>query len=211
MEPAVVKFYMKLIGILHWMCLLGWIHIFTEVFMFSSYLAMQHEGHLEITLHVFLFLKSYSNSRFIFTQMCPWWEIFVSSTGQTSMLEPLKPFCPIHWSSWGREPWYVCSWIVIMQVTWLANAPILVLSSSSIMIPTIETSVFGAEFCVMRHGTEALHGIRYRLYMMTVPVMCLVTICWLSPMRVGLSPHSERSQMQYATMHCGKLLWARYW
>lgn len=35
---------------------------------------------------------------------------------------------------------------------------------------TIETSVFSAEFCTMKHGIEALHGICYELRMMGVPV-----------------------------------------
>jgi hypothetical protein len=35
---------------------------------------------------------------------------------------------------------------------------------------TIETSVFGAEFCAMKHGIETLRGISYKLSMMGVPV-----------------------------------------
>ena len=34
--------------------------------------------------------------------------------------------------------------------------------------PTIETSVFGAEFVALKHVTEALRGIRYKLRMMGV-------------------------------------------
>jgi hypothetical protein len=36
--------------------------------------------------------------------------------------------------------------------------------------PTIETSVFGAEFVAMKHGIEALRGLRYKLRMMGVPL-----------------------------------------
>jgi hypothetical protein len=35
---------------------------------------------------------------------------------------------------------------------------------------TVETSVFGAEFCTMKHSIENLCGIRYKLLMMGVPV-----------------------------------------
>ena len=35
---------------------------------------------------------------------------------------------------------------------------------------TVETSVFGAEFCAMKHGIENLHGIHYKLRMMVIPV-----------------------------------------
>jgi hypothetical protein len=36
--------------------------------------------------------------------------------------------------------------------------------------PTIETSVFGAEFVAMKHGIKALRGLRYKLRMMGVPL-----------------------------------------
>jgi hypothetical protein len=36
--------------------------------------------------------------------------------------------------------------------------------------PTIESSVFGAEFVAMKNGVEALRGIRYKLRMMGVPL-----------------------------------------
>jgi len=36
--------------------------------------------------------------------------------------------------------------------------------------PKIESSVFGAEFVAMKNGVEALHGIRYKLRMMGVPL-----------------------------------------
>eukprot|EP00804_Cyclotella_cryptica_P004574 CCRYP_006921-RA/>CCRYP_006921-RA protein AED:0.18 eAED:0.18 QI:0/-1/0/1/-1/0/1/0/109 len=35
---------------------------------------------------------------------------------------------------------------------------------------TVETSVFGMEFCAMKHGIEKLCGIRYKLCMMGVPM-----------------------------------------
>ena len=36
--------------------------------------------------------------------------------------------------------------------------------------PTIETSVFGAEFVAMKHGTEKLRGQRYKCRMMGIPL-----------------------------------------
>jgi hypothetical protein len=35
---------------------------------------------------------------------------------------------------------------------------------------TVETSVFGAEFCAMKHIIENLHGICYKLRMMGIPM-----------------------------------------
>ena len=39
--------------------------------------------------------------------------------------------------------------------------------------PTIETSVFGAEFVAMKQGMETLRGLRYKLRMMGVPITFL--------------------------------------
>ena len=39
--------------------------------------------------------------------------------------------------------------------------------------PTIETSVFGVEFMAMKCGMETLHGLRYKLCMMGVPLLGL--------------------------------------
>ena len=36
--------------------------------------------------------------------------------------------------------------------------------------PTVETSVFGDKFVAMKHGMENLHGLRYKLHMMGVPL-----------------------------------------
>ena len=36
--------------------------------------------------------------------------------------------------------------------------------------PTLESSVFGAEFVAMKHGIETLRGLRYKLRMMGVPL-----------------------------------------
>ena len=35
---------------------------------------------------------------------------------------------------------------------------------------TVETSVFGNEFCAMKHGIKNLHGIYYKLRMMDAPM-----------------------------------------
>jgi hypothetical protein len=50
---------------------------------------------------------------------------------------------------------------------YLNSAPIVWVSKRQ---PTIETSVFGAEFIAMKHGVEALRSLRYKLRMMGVPL-----------------------------------------
>ncbi len=101
LEPDVAKFYMQLIGILRWMCELGWIDISTEVSMLSLYSVMPCEEHLETTLHMFSFLKSKSNSRLIFDPMepdvgksdfveCDWHEFYAGATKAIPLNAP-KP------------------------------------------------------------------------------------------------------------------------
>jgi hypothetical protein len=34
----------------------------------------------------------------------------------------------------------------------------------------VETSVFGAEFCTMKHGIENLRGVCYKRHMLGVPI-----------------------------------------
>ena len=36
--------------------------------------------------------------------------------------------------------------------------------------PTVETSVFGAEFVAMKNGMETLRGLQYKLCMMSLPL-----------------------------------------
>jgi hypothetical protein len=46
-------------------------------------------------------------------------------------------------------------------------APVIWLSKQQ---PTIESSVFGAEFVAMKHGIEMLRGLRYKICMMGIPL-----------------------------------------
>jgi hypothetical protein len=55
----------------------------------------------------------------------------------------------------------------IRFIIYMNMAPITWLSKRQ---PTIETSVFRAEFVAMKHGMETLRGLRYKLRMMGVPL-----------------------------------------
>ncbi len=46
-------------------------------------------------------------------------------------------------------------------------APIVWLSKQQ---PTIESSIFGAEFVAMKHGIKTLRGLRYKIRMMSIPL-----------------------------------------
>jgi hypothetical protein len=182
LEPKVATYYMQLIGILQWMCELGWIDICTEISMLPSYSTMPREGHLEAALHVFSYLKSKSNSRLIFDPMepnmgnsnfveCDWSDIYLMGASEALPPEAPKPlrkgvmlrmFVDSAHTGAKMSPHSRTGFVIFLLygiIDWLSKKQSMV-----------ETSVFAAEFCTMRHGTENLHGIRYKLRMMGIPV-----------------------------------------
>eukprot|EP00804_Cyclotella_cryptica_P028067 CCRYP_017276-RA/>CCRYP_017276-RA protein AED:0.08 eAED:0.14 QI:0/0/0/1/0.25/0.2/5/0/724 len=181
LEPGVATYYMQLIGVLRWMCELGRIDICTEVSMLSSFAAMPREGHLEAALHVFSYLKLRSNSRLIFDPKepnvgesdfveCDWSDFYLGAE------EALPPNAPKPLGKGVTLRMFVDSdhagdkvsrrlrtgfaiFLNYGMIDWLSKKQ-----------STVETSVFGAKFCAMKHRIENLRGIRYKLRMMGVPV-----------------------------------------
>eukprot|EP00804_Cyclotella_cryptica_P015343 CCRYP_007990-RB/>CCRYP_007990-RB protein AED:0.06 eAED:0.01 QI:0/-1/0/1/-1/1/1/0/244 len=149
--------------------------------MLSSYSAMLREGHLEAALHVFSYLKWKSNSRLIFDPMepdvggsnfveCDWSDFYpgASEALPPNALKPLGKGVTLRMfvdsdhagdkvSRRSRTGFVI--FLNYGMIRWLSKKQ-----------STVETSVFGAEFCAMKHGIENLSGIRYKLRMMGVPV-----------------------------------------
>eukprot|EP00956_Cyclotella_meneghiniana_P019238 scaffold32809_cov47-Cyclotella_meneghiniana.AAC.3 len=172
---------MQLIGILRWMCEIGRLDICTETSMLSSYSAMLREGHLKAALHVFAYLRNHANTRLVFDPYKPKIpdDMFIECTwgpeysGAEEMIPPNAPK-PLGWSVLLRM--FVDSDHVGDKVSRRSRTGYVIWANSSIVDwfskkqATIEASVFGAEFCAMRHGVETLRGIRYKLRMMGIPV-----------------------------------------
>ena len=181
LDATLASYYQSQIGILRWMVELGRIDINTEVSMLASQLALPREGHLEAVLHIFGYLKSKYNSRLAFDptypeidmndfKVCDWREFY------GDVKEAIPPNMP---EARGKEVdlrMYVDSdhagdklmrrsrtgFMIFMNmalIQWLSKRQ-----------PTVETSVFGAEFVAMKHGMETLRGLRYKLRMMGVPI-----------------------------------------
>eukprot|EP00804_Cyclotella_cryptica_P013947 CCRYP_002465-RA/>CCRYP_002465-RA protein AED:0.03 eAED:0.04 QI:0/0/0/0.83/0.6/0.5/6/0/916 len=181
LEPEVATYYMQLIGILRCMCEFGRIDICTEVSMLSSYSAMPREGHLEAALHVVSYLKSKSNSGLIFDPMEP--DVggynFVEcdlSDFHPGASEALPPNAPKPLGKGVTLRMFVDSNHAGDKVSRRSRTGFVIflnycmidwLSKKQSMV---ETSVFGTEFCAMKHGIENLRDIRYKLCMMGVPV-----------------------------------------
>eukprot|EP00956_Cyclotella_meneghiniana_P027178 scaffold60433_cov44-Cyclotella_meneghiniana.AAC.4 len=181
LEPEVANYYMQLIGILRWMCEIGRLDICTETSMLSSYSAMPREGHLKAALHIFAYLRAHPNTRLVFDAKepsfakgqflkCNWGPEYgdVKEAIPPDMPEPLGKEIVLRMfvdsdhagdkSSRRSRTGYVI-WANFGIIDWLSKKQ-----------STVEASVFGAEFCAMRHGVETLRGIRYKLRMMGIPI-----------------------------------------
>jgi hypothetical protein len=172
-------YYQSQIGILRWMCEIGRIDCITEVSMLSSQLAQPREGHLEAVFHMYAYARDKHNSRLIFDPTYP--EIDLASFKDHewkdfygNVKEPIPSNAP---APRGKEVdlrLFVDSDHAGDKMTrrsrtgyliYLNMAPIVWFSKRQ---PTIETSVFGAEFVAMKNGMEAARGLRYKLRMMGV-------------------------------------------
>ena len=181
LDPECSSFFQHLIGVMRWMVEIGRVDIATEVSMLSSYLALPREGHLEAALHIMGYLKLKHNSRLVFDPTYPdidenafptydWTEFYgdLSEAIPHDMPEPLGKDVDIR---------MMCdSDHAGCQLTRRSRTGILIYCNLALIQwiskrqPTIETSVFGAEFVAMKHGIEALRGLRYKLRMMGVPL-----------------------------------------
>ena len=181
LNPELASYYQSQIGILHWMVELGRVDIITEVSLLASHLALPREGHLEAVFHIYAYLKHKHASRMVFDPTYPDidmsnfpshdWKDFYGDVKEALPTNAPKPR--------GKEVdlrLYVDSDHANDQRTrrsrtgffiFLNSVPIVWISKKQ---PTVETSVFGAEFVAMKHGMETLRGLRYKLRMMGIPL-----------------------------------------
>ena len=181
LSPEHATFYQSQIGVLRWCVELGRVDIITEVSELSSHLVMPREGHLEAVFHLFNHLEKKHNARIVFDPSYPDidrsvfkdcdWKAFYGD-----VIEAIPPNAP---PSRGKDVdirMFVDSDHAGDQRTRRSRTGFLIYLNMSPVIwyskkqATIETSVFGAEFVAMKHGMEALRGLRYKLRMMGIPI-----------------------------------------
>ena len=181
LDPGKANYYQSQIGVLLWAVELGRVDMITEVSKLASHMALPREGHLEAIFHVFAYLKARSNSRMVFDPTYP--QIDVSSFPEHDwkhnygdVKESMPPNAP---EPLGKEVdlrLYVDSDFAGDVPTRRLRTGYFIFMNSALIAwlskkqPTIESSVFGAEFVAMKHGVEALRGLRYKLRMMGVPI-----------------------------------------
>ena len=181
LNPEEASYYQTIIGVLRWMVELGRIDIATEVSMLSSHLAYPRDGHLEAAIHVMSYLKTKHNSRLVFDpsypdinendfKVCDWKEFYgdvkeaIPDNAPEALGREVELCMMVDSDHAGDEsPRRSRSGYLI----YVNNALITWLSQKQ---PTVESSVFGAEFVALKLGTEQLRSLRYKCRMMGVPI-----------------------------------------
>ena len=166
---------------MRWMVEIGRIDISIEVSLISSHLAYSQKGHLGGALHVMDCLKQKHNPRLVFDPTypkidesifkdCDWKDFY----GYVE--EAIPPNAP---NPCGKD---VDLWATVDsdhagdKETIQSRKGYLIFCNMSLVDcvsnnqPTFETSIFGAEFVVVKHVMKALRGIRYKLRIMYVPL-----------------------------------------
>jgi hypothetical protein len=142
---------------------------------------MPHEGHLDVVYHLFAYLSLHHNSRVVFdpTYHDVDMRAFIKTDRKPmygDVKEVIPPNAPFtrgkaidlhlfvdsdhageHFTRRSRTGF----------VIYLNMAPIVWFSKRQ---PTVESSMFGAEFVAMNNGIENTRGLRYKLRMMGVAI-----------------------------------------
>jgi hypothetical protein len=156
---------------------LGRIAIITEVSMLSTYLCLSREGHLESFFHVFAYLGLHHNARVVFDPTYPAVDMgtFIKTDWKSmygDVKEMITSDAPVPRGKEVDLRLFVDSDHAGEQfirrsrtgfVIYLNMAPIVWFSKRQ---PTVDSSVFGAEFVAMKNGIETCRGLRYNLIMM---------------------------------------------
>ena len=181
LDGEMASYYQSLIGVMRWMIEIGRVDIATEVSLLSSHLAYPREGHFDAALHVMSYLKIHHNSRMIFDPSdpnieygtfpaCDWKEFYgdVAEAIPHDALPPrgkgveLRMFVDSDHAGeklTRRSRTGMLIFLNMAMIDWVSKKQ-----------PTVETSVFGAEFVSMKFGIEKARALRYKLRMMGVPI-----------------------------------------
>ena len=183
LNPSDAAKYQSLIGILRWIVELGRNDMCCEVSMMSSHLALPREGHLDRVYHIFAYLKSHHNAEVVYDPTEPFIDesLFERKDWSTSEMsgkgsEELPDTMPMPRGQGFVMRAYVDADHASETITrrsrtgymvFLNGAPIHTVSKKQ---TSVETSSFGSEFTAMKHCTEYIRGLRYKLRMLGIPV-----------------------------------------
>jgi hypothetical protein len=179
MDSIRVNFYQSHIEILRWCVEVGRIDIITEVSMLSTHLCLLRDGHLEAVFPVCAYLGLHHNARVVFDPTYPYVDMgtFIK-IGWKAMYGDVKEMIPSddhvshgnevdlrlfvesdnageQFTRHSRTGFVV--YLIMATIGWFSK-----------LQPTLESSVFGAEFFAMKNGIETCRGLRNKFIMMGV-------------------------------------------
>ena len=181
LDPKRGQYYQSLIGVLRWICELGRLDVMVPVSMLSRYVVSPREGHLQQVFHVFAYMKHHKRSRMVFDDsepvfdegaftVCDWSEFYPDAAEAIPHDVPMEHGNAVVTSGFVDADHAGCKVTrrshtgVILFVN---KAPILWYSKRQ---NTVETSMFGSEFCAMKTAIDMIEGLRYKLRMMGIPL-----------------------------------------
>jgi hypothetical protein len=182
LDPKLANAYQSQVGVLQWIVELGRVDVIVEVSTLGSYLANPRRGHFEAMLQVFAYIRDKHNARAIHDPTYPdidWsnfrddydWKRFYGDLQEAIPLNCPKPlgkevdlrlFCDSDHAGDRKTRRSRTGFFIFLN-----SAMIRAYSKRQ---PTVETSVFGAEFVSMKTGIETVRGIRYKLRMMGIKI-----------------------------------------
>jgi hypothetical protein len=153
---------------------LGRIDIITEVSMVYTYLCLPREGHLDAVFHAFAYLELYHNSRVVFDPTYPSVDMgaFIKTDWKSmygDAKEMIPPDAPVPRGKEVDLRLFVDSDHTGEQFTRRSRAGYVIYLNMTPIVwfskhhPTVESSVFGAEFVAMKNGIETYRGLRYNV------------------------------------------------
>jgi hypothetical protein len=175
------SYYMSLMGVLRWAIELGRLDIMVEVGLLARFQACPREGHLEQVFHVFAYLKKYNRSSLVFDwtypeldeslfTQCDWEEFYPDAKEPIPENRPEARGASVCTTTFVDADHAGCrltrrshSGIIIF----VNRAPILWYSKRQ---ATVESSTFGSESIALRQAVEMIEALRYKLWMMGVPI-----------------------------------------
>jgi hypothetical protein len=181
LAPEMANYIQSQIGILRWCVELGRIDIITEVSVLYTFLCMPCEGHSNAVYHLSAYLSLHHNARVVFDPTFTDVDMraFIKTDWEPMygyIKEVIPPNSPVKrgkaidlllfvdYDYAGEN--FMCHsrtgfviYLSMVPIVWFSNRQ-----------PTVESSVFGAEFVAIKNGIETTRGLPYKLRMMGVTI-----------------------------------------
>ena len=169
------------------MCELGRIDILLGINILSQYMASPREGHLRQLLNVYAYLKRRDRSWIVFNPdkfVIDWIPINDEATTRAKLMKtmypdaedpeppsmptpsgiPMQLTCSCDANHAGnvitrRSQTVIIIFANMTLINWVSKKP-----------NTVESSTFGSEFIALKHITDIIKGLRYKLKMLGVPI-----------------------------------------